>query len=148
MDRQRKWDLRWLAVADLFSTFSKDPSTKVGATIVDCDNRLLSMGYNGPPPGVDDDYAVLGEREIKIKCVIHAEANAITHSNIANLMGSTMYCTHLPCPNCAALMISKGIGRLVTWKTDIQMAKRWSWDVSEKMLADVGLFVEMYDRQV
>lgn len=146
MKNNEKWDRRFLDLAEVISTWSKDPSTKVGAVIADDQNRVLSVGYNGPAPGVDDAYAVLGEREVKIKCVIHAEVNAITHSNIANLMGATMYCTHLPCPNCASLMISKRISRVVVFDTDVEMAKRWNWDISAKLLEGVGIKTLMYKK--
>jgi dCMP deaminase len=50
-----KWDKNFLQLAKTVSTFSKDPSTKVGAVIVDDDNRVISIGYNGFPKGIKDD---------------------------------------------------------------------------------------------
>ena len=49
------WDIKFLKLAQHVSDWSKDPSTKVGAVVVDKDNRIVSIGYNGFPKGVQDD---------------------------------------------------------------------------------------------
>ena len=49
------WDEYFMGVAILASQRSKDPSTQVGACIVDGDKRILSTGYNGFPQGCSDD---------------------------------------------------------------------------------------------
>ena len=51
----KKWDIRFLEMARNSAMWSKDPSTKVGSIIVDDDKRVVSVGYNGFPKGVDDD---------------------------------------------------------------------------------------------
>ena len=48
-----KWDRRWLELAQYISKWSKDPSTQVGAVIAR-ENKLISLGYNGFPEGIDD----------------------------------------------------------------------------------------------
>ncbi|MBI2669577.1 MAG: hypothetical protein HYX20_00290 [Candidatus Yanofskybacteria bacterium] len=60
-----KWDRRFLALAEFVAQWSKDPSTKTGAVIVDSNNRLVSVGYNGFPRGVNDSPERLENREIK-----------------------------------------------------------------------------------
>ena len=49
-----KWDRRMLGLVNLIATWSKDPSTRVGAVIVDAKNRVVSLGYNGFPRAVCD----------------------------------------------------------------------------------------------
>lgn len=49
------WDEYFMGVALLASQRSKDPSTQVGACIVNDDNRIMSVGYNGFPRGCSDD---------------------------------------------------------------------------------------------
>ena len=78
MQRDAKWDKRWIGVAEHIARFSKDPSTQVGAVIVDGMNRLVSIGYNGFPRGVADDDERYNNRKTKLKLIVHAEANAIS----------------------------------------------------------------------
>ena len=76
----KKWDLRFLEMSELVSSWSKDPSTKVGSVIVDNDRRVISLGYNGFPKGVADNDR-LNDREEKYKIVVHAERNALLFAN-------------------------------------------------------------------
>jgi dCMP deaminase len=55
MSRQRLWDVRFLEMAKLVSTWSKDPSTQVGAVLVDPCHRVVSLGFNGFPRAIADD---------------------------------------------------------------------------------------------
>lgn len=74
---QAKWDRRFLKIAREVATWSKDPSTQVGAVIVDPDQRVVSLGYNGLPCGVSDSRDLLDDRVAKYATVIHAEQNAL-----------------------------------------------------------------------
>ena len=76
----KRWDMRFLEMAQLVASWSKDPSTKVGATIVDDDRRVISVGYNGFPKGVADNKR-LEDRDEKYKMIVHAERNALLFSN-------------------------------------------------------------------
>lgn len=119
-----KWDKRFLALADLASTWSKDPSTGVGAVVVDQSNRVVSLGYNGFPRGVDDTY---GTREQKLMRTIHAEDNAILFA-ARDLTGCTLYVTHHPCARCAAKIVQSGIARVVF---SGELGTRWGDEVAE-----------------
>lgn len=125
-----KWDLRFLDMAKLVSTWSKDPSTKVGAVIVNNDNQIISLGYNGLPKKVPDDPSILNQRLEKYKYIIHAETNAIltTNSSIKDCILYTF--PFLPCTNCASMIIQAGIKRVVSfecidnrWKAPLQDSK-------------------------
>lgn len=123
-----KWDNNFLALANTVSMFSKDPSTKVGAVIVDDDNRVISIGYNGFPKGIRDDNR-LSNRELKYEMIVHAEANALLFAN-APVRGCTIYTWPFqPCSRCASLIIQAGIRRVVSveskdqkWRENFQLA--------------------------
>ena len=119
-----EWDKRFLAMAELVAGWSKDPSTKVGAVIVDDRRRVVSVGYNGFPVGVSDDSR-LDIRETKYKIVVHAECNALLFAP-KDLTNCTIY-THpfMPCPQCAGMIIQSGIGRVVSYESD---NGRWKED--------------------
>lgn len=107
------WDDRFLVLADHIASWSKDPSTKVGAVIVRPNRTIASVGYNGFPRGVDDTPDRLNDRPIKYAMTVHAEANAILSAD-SSVSGCTLYVTPLhPCSNCAALIIQSGITKVV-----------------------------------
>lgn len=101
-----KWHKRFMRVAEEVATWSKDPSTKVGAVITK-ENRIISTGYNGLLQGIDDSLAV-GNRGFKIKNTIHAEHNAIKYAT-NDTVGATLYVTHYPCEVCTSKIIEAGI---------------------------------------
>ena len=73
-----KWDMRFLALAEHVSEWSKDPSTQVGAVITHSrSKRVISLGFNGFPAGVEDTEERLEDRTTKYEMVVHAEQNAL-----------------------------------------------------------------------
>lgn len=136
------WDERYLGLAFHVASWSKDPSTKCGAVITK-NNRILSLGFNGIPAGLDDEK-YLSPRETKVACAIHAEVNAIFNANVP-LADSTLYVTGAPCSNCAASIIQSGIKRVVMPPVDVEFAKRWNYHLSEQMFNEVGVEVVEID---
>ena len=109
------WDEYFMGIAMLSAYRSKDPSTQVGACIVNDRNRIMSVGYNGFPSGCDDDEFPW-EREgkdTKYPFVVHAELNAILNSPNHDLRGARMYVTLFPCNECAKAIIQSGIKELI-----------------------------------
>ena len=122
--RQRKWDKRFLEVAQLVSTWSKDPSTKVGALIVD-DGRIVSLGYNGFAQAMPDVNEHYEDRNEKYSRIVHAEVNAIMLAH-RSVKGMTLYVSPLiPCDRCAVQVIQAGIARIVAPKVTGDLAERW-----------------------
>ena len=110
-----KWDNRYMDMAMLVATWSKDPSSKIGAVAVNEKGQILTTGYNGFPRGIDDDDR-LNDRPVKYKYIVHAEQNAIYNAtyNGVSLHGSTMYVAGLPCcSDCAKGIIQVGVRRVV-----------------------------------
>ena len=123
------WDERFHEMALLVASWSKDTNTKVGAVIVDQDNIVMSMGYNGFPRGCDDSIESRYERPMKYMFTEHAERNAIYQAGRhgVSLKNSTMYVTMFPCADCARAIIQSGITRLVVPNPDINHPK-WGED--------------------
>ena len=139
----KKWDLRFLGLSNYISSWSKDPSTRVGSVIVDEDRRVVSVGYNGLAKGVEDLEERLNDRDIKYKIIVHAERNAILFSN-RSLKGCTLYTwPFMSCSTCASMVIQSGISRVVAPETD---NPRWVEDfkLSKKMFEEAGVNVCLY----
>lgn len=112
------WDDYFMSVAFLSAMRSKDPSTQVGACIVNDDRRIVGMGYNGFPRGCSDDllpWDRVGETELDTKYpyVVHAECNAILNKNSADVKGCVMYVALFPCNECSKLIIQSGIKEVI-----------------------------------
>jgi dCMP deaminase len=116
--RQSKWDLRFLQLAEFVSKWSKDPSTKVGAVIASKKNRIISIGYNGLPQGVEDSDERLNNRDLKYKLVVHGEINALLFAE-KGVVDATLYTwPFMPCSNCASQVIQAGITRVIAPRSD------------------------------
>ena len=116
MNKYRKWDKRYMEMAALVATWSKDPSSQIGAVAVNGKVQVLTMGSNGFPRGIRDTQPRLKNREEKYKYVVHAEKNAIYNAtyNGVSLHGATMYVYGLPCcSECAKAIIQVGVARVV-----------------------------------
>lgn len=112
------WDEYFMGVALLSARRSKDPNTKVGACIVNTENKIVGIGYNGMPVGCDDDKLSWNreandELDTKYPYVCHAELNAILNSNQMSLKNCTAYVTLFPCNECAKAIIQSGIKKIV-----------------------------------
>ena len=103
-----KWRRRMTQLANLVATWSKDPSTQVGAVIFDGQRRIVGLGYNGFPRGVRDLSERYDEKMVKYKLVVHAEANAILNSN-KSVRECGLLATKFPCSECAKLIAQSGI---------------------------------------
>lgn len=144
-----KWDNRFMKLAREISTWSKDPSSKIGAVIVDDDRRILATGYNGFPRGVEDTEERLNDKEQKYARVVHAEANALLSALYSgvSVKGATLYVWGLPvCGDCTKLVIQSGIQRVVVTYPEYakeKWQKIWN-EVSKPMLIETGMISITY----
>ena len=141
------WDEYFMGIAILSAERSKDDNTQVGACIVNGDNKIVSVGYNGMPTGCSDDempWERSGESPLDTKYpfVCHAELNAILNSNIGNLAGCTLYVTLFPCNECAKAIIQCGIKRVVYY--DNKYAGSDSVKASSLLFERCGVKTEPY----
>lgn len=109
-DDYLEWPEYFMAVAFLSAQRSKDPSSQVGACIVNTENKIVGIGYNGMPNGCSDDLlpwrrTAENKLDTKYPYVCHAELNAIMNKNSADVKGCSMYVALFPCNECAKLII-------------------------------------------
>jgi len=145
MDRI-SWDEYFMGIALITAKRSKDPSSQVGAVIVDDDHKVVSIGYNGMPRHIDDNDLSWNKNEgldNKYLYVCHAEFNAILNSrNGSSVQGCTIYVTLFPCNDCAKAMIQTGIKHVI-YLSD-KYADRIETQASKKLLSLAGITFEEY----
>ncbi len=144
---ESKWDKRFLEMAKLVASWSKDPSTQTGAVIVDSDRRIVSVGYNGFAQGVDDTPERYNNRELKYKMIVHCERNAVIFAQ-RNITGCSLYTwPFMSCSPCAAMMIQAGIKRVVAPKSD---NPRWveEFKLATQQFEESGVEIVLYDIDV
>ena len=123
-------------MAERISSWSKDPSTKIGAIAVGSKGQVLSQGYNGFLRSIEDKPEYYEDRETKYKYVVHAEMNVIYNAtyNGVSLDGATLYVTGLPvCSDCAKGVIQVGIRRVVMKEQEIPLKWVKSWKITAGM---------------
>ncbi len=144
------WDEYFMGIASLSALRSKDPNTQVGACIVDDDMKVVSIGYNGMPKGLDEDQLSWNKGEgldSKYLYVCHAEMNAILNTrNGSALKGCTLYVTLFPCENCAKAIIQSGIKEVVY--LDNKYADTIGAQASLKMFTLAGTKLRQYKGRV
>ena len=141
------WDEYFMGIAILSSLRSKDPSTQVGACIVNSEKRILSMGYNGMPRCCSDDDFPWDRNgdplNSKYLYVCHAELNAILNCAVGSVRGCTVYTTLFPCNECAKAIIQAGI-RTIVYESD-KYANDASTRASKRMLNAAGVRYYQYN---
>lgn len=144
------WDEYFMSLAIISSMRSKDPNTQVGACIVDVNNNVLSLGYNGTPIGFSDDefpWERSNDDPIKTKYpyVCHSELNAVLNAarNGVKLFGATLYVTLFPCNECTKSIIQSGIKKIVY--LDDKYHNEPMTVVSRRMLDKTGVIYEQYE---
>jgi dCMP deaminase len=146
-----QWDRRFLELARHIAQWSKDPSTKVGAVLVDPEMKyVVGMGYNGFARGVYDTVDRLNDRPTKYRFVVHAEVNACIVAG-ERARGAVLYVWPsflLPpiCADCAKVAIQCGVAQVVGYEeSDIgrDVDERWRDSIlaAREMLLEAGVAV-------
>lgn len=114
------WDDYFMAVSFLSAQRSKDPHEQKGACIVDEDNRIVGIGYNGFPRGCSDDCLPWASREkdgnilhTKEPFLCHAEINAILNKCSSDVKGTRMYVFEIPDHVATKTIIQAGIREII-----------------------------------
>lgn len=109
----------WIDLVKRFSKQSRCKSRQVGAIIVK-DNFLIAEGWNSAPsgsttkdctrPNCTTKSGMSGACLQQAICV-HAEANAIANCAKRGVStdGASLFCSCLPCAECAKIIIGAGI---------------------------------------
>ena len=143
------WDDYFMGIAFMASLRSKDENTKVGACIVDKDNRILSTGFNGAPRKFNDNNVPKTNKgewlKTKYPYVCHSELNALLNyrGSQSDFNGAKIYVTLFPCNECAKAIIQSGI-REVVYDSD-KYEKTPGVIASKKMLTSAGVKLRKYE---
>lgn len=146
----KKWDKRYMQLARQVASWSKDPSSQIGAVAIAPKGQVLSQGYNGFPRGIADSEERMNHRETKYKFIVHAEMNAIYNAtyNGVSLDGATLYVSGLPCcAECAKGIIQVGISRVVMDGDPQNPRWKESCDLALSMFQESGVEVRFIPRE-
>ena len=136
---QTNWDLRYMDMAKLVSTWSKDPDKQVGAVVTD-DRYVRGVGFNGFPRGVQDTDFALRDKTLKLSSIIHAEINAVL---AAQGSGETIYVYPcMPCPQCMGFLLQAGIHYVVTLDACKRTPTKWNRELSFDIAAQGGIIIK------
>lgn len=136
-----KWDRRFLELAALVASWSKDPSTKTGAVIVSARKSVVGVGFNGFPQGAKDDPELYADRTYKYDHVVHCEINALLFAN-GSVNGCVLYTwPFISCIRCAVQMAQAGIFHFVAPSPSADALTRWaaSFNATRKFLSECNL---------
>ena len=142
-----KWDIRFLRLAKEVSTWSKDPSKKIGVVYV-LNRRIVSTGYNGFPRGIEDTEERYSNRELKYQLVSHAEMNGIYNATAhgQSLNGAIAYVWGLPiCHECAKGIIQVGCERAVMATEDVPDNWKSSFAKTSDMFKEAGVDWKIFE---
>ena len=117
--KRLSWEEYALKIAEVTALRSEDPYMKVGACVLNKDNMIIGVGYNGLAAGKNVTDVFWHDRDERRKYMIHAEANSLSLVNRGD--GVLLACTLLPCGSCATLIAGHGIKKVVyreTYKRD------------------------------
>lgn len=135
-----------MEVARIVSTWSKDPSSKIGVVLVK-NRRIIATGYNGFPTGVADSPERLNDRPTKYALVVHAEMNALLQAGPA-AHEATLYLHGLPgppCAGCAKHIVQAGVARILTRQGE--EPERWADEFTKArlLLVEGGVVLDCCD---
>ena len=139
-----KWIERFINLAAHVATWSKDPSSQVGAVIIRPDRSVASVGFNGLPRAVSDDPARFADRDQKLLYTVHAELNAILAAREPLHGYSIVVYPFQPCAACAAAIIQAGISEVIC--PEVPDASRWadSFHAARTMFREAGTVVRWF----
>jgi dCMP deaminase len=132
---------RYMGLAWMWASMSKDPSTQVGCVIISADNRPLGSGYNGPPRLFRDEE-INWVRPDKYPYIRHAERNALDFCS-EKPRGATLYVTAPPCKDCILDIAEAGISRVIfqripNYDLSSMISREEDWEIT-KDIAKKGI---------
>ncbi|MNQ16309.1 Cytidine and deoxycytidylate deaminase zinc-binding region [compost metagenome] len=140
-----KWDKRYLDLAKLVASWSKDPSTKVGGCIIDENGNPVSFGFNGFPRGMNDSESRLEDRTFKYAHTLHSEDNCMSFANRTYFEGCTIYITHPPCSSCLCKMKQRKLTKVVCLDGGEDFKSRWKTDDVLALSEELGISIKIYE---
>lgn len=138
---ENKWDLRFLDLAKLVASWSKDPSTKTGAVIVGPNHSVISMGFNGFPADMPDPPELWSNRDEKYSRVVHCEINALIFAGRPIPPDAILYTyPFISCDRCVVQMLQAGIKQFVAPIPSADKLERWgeAFSKTRKYILECG----------
>jgi len=144
-----------MEIADSAAKRSKDPSTQHGACIINPDTkRIVSVGYNGLPRGMDDDGNYKGvsywDSVIKYEYALHAEQNAILNAK-EDLRNKVLYLSsekgYYPCTMCSAMIAQVEISEVVMKWAIQENTNKYNFELSKHILSKAGVKIRILTEQ-
>lgn len=150
MPSQTEWDRRYLRLAREIASWSRDPSTSVGAILVDAQHIALATGHNGFTSGLRDTPERLNNRETRLKLTLHGEENCLINAGKAGhaVLGATCYVWPLaPCVSCASKLVQAGVRTIVTVTASPALTSRWGDDLAlaQEVYNETGVDLLIYE---
>ena len=142
-----KWDERYLSLAKLVASWSKDPSTKVGGCIIDENGNPVSFGFNGFPKGMQDSQERLDDRGYKYAHTIHSEENCMLFAGRTYFEGCTIYITHPPCSGCLCKMKQRRLTNVVCLDGGEDFKSRWNTDSVMSLAKELGINIRVVEEE-
>lgn len=161
-----KKDLVYLDVAKKVAELSKDKNTHVGSVIIDKQGAVVSTGRNGTVAGFNDEeiphsrekeIISFYENNVKVELeankyfvMIHSECNALFYGDKSRIIGSTIYVTGMPCPQCALQLAQHKVAKVVIpedWN-NIAMIKEEDIKLSKFIFAQSGIVFQIHDTTI
>lgn len=142
-----KWIKRFLEEAKAKSTWSKDPSTKVGSIAVGKHKQIIASGYNGFPRGITDSESRYSNRDSKLSLTSHSEMNLIYNACLTgvSLEGSSVFVYNLPvCSECAKGLIQTGVKEVYMLVAKIDPRWEESFKLTQQMFGEAGVYYKVY----
>ena len=136
---------KYWPIVEAVAGLSKDPSTKVGAILLDEDGRIVSTGYNGFPRGDPDTPEDYADRPLKLRKVVHAECNCICNAAALGVptKGTIMMVYGLtPCASCAGVIVNAGVKDVLVYvpsKTVIKPEWFDEWEITTSVFSAAGV---------
>ena len=128
-DEHREQANHLMTLAKFLAMRTDDPTTGVGAVIVNEKMEILGLGWNGfPKKARYGEFARASDKDTdkpnkKYPYVIHAEQNALMMRNTKNIKGGMLFVTRIPCNECTPLLEMLGIEKVVLGEK-LEEAKR------------------------
>jgi dCMP deaminase len=142
-----KWDKRFIKLAKLVSTWSKDKA-KVGAVVVVEGDGAIALGFNGFPVGIKDDNR-LRDKKRKNKMIIHAEENALRIAGNRAREATLYVFGRAICGGCARMIIQARVSRIVSMDPECERSETWrgSGKDAKKMFEEAGIQLTCFEIQ-
>lgn len=152
--KQARKDIKWLKTAEFAAKqFSTCAKRQYLSMVLDSNGFILGMGYNGSPPGMghctDGACPRMAEQSASGSsygnCIaVHAEANALLHTDWHQRQGGVIVVNGPPCWDCGKLISNSGLGRVVYVMDDTYA----DWPKVEAFLHTAGIFTSGYARNL